>query len=74
MKAIVGLLLLGMLSGCAMPEESVALSGEAAEFTEIDVYSYISILVDNRTGCHYIKSYKSGLQPRMYSDGTQVCD
>lgn len=73
--AVIGGLAFGNTLSYALEGRNVDAEGqEAEEFSELALDGYLHLVVDNRTGCHYLKSYKSGLVPRMYSDGTQVCD
>lgn len=70
---------LAMLSGCNVGTERDARYGSndpvaisfkliSAEGPVVRVYS------DPLTGCHWIASQYGGIQPRLYSDGVQVCE
>lgn len=73
--AVIAGLMFGKVLSYVLESRNVVLEEqEAKELTERHIGNLLYIVVDNRTGCHYLKSYKAGLVPRMYSDGTQVCD
>ena len=36
--------------------------------------SGLHLLIDHRTGCHYLMTRKGGLTPRLDTNGRQICE
>jgi hypothetical protein len=69
--AVCGLFIAGMMAATSYVEPAKAGGMDSFEMLE---FGQVSVYRDNRTGCHYISRGAGSLQPRLYSDGSQVCD